>query len=287
MSALFSTPSSPAPENFTTDLQQTYAGYAATAPGYLALNQQYQPQYAQLATTIQQQQQPQQEALQTESAAAQIADVQNLGPSATAAYLNANPYLAQSLNTLQGADQNSALLNQLNSQATSQLAQNGQLTQQQMTDLQQQTEAGFSSRGMLMGNQSLGADILSTDAATQARAAAAQQFGSTVQGLNLNQADLVGRSAQIFGTELNDPYMSVLGRTSGSAGSSGSGSGSASQAIGTGATLFNPSNPYAQDVYNTNFNAQSAAAIAGQNQSAAETSALITAAGTAASAIAL
>jgi hypothetical protein len=286
VSALFSTPSTPAPENFTTDLQQTYAGYAATAPGYLALNQTYQPQYAQLATTIQQQQQPQQEALQTESAAAQIADVQNLGPSATAAFLNSNPYLAQSLNTLQGADQNSALLNQLNSQATSQLAQNGQLTQQQMTDLQQQTEAGFSSRGMLMGNQSLGADILSTDAATQARAAAAQQFGSTVQGLNLNQADLVGRSAQIFGTELNDPYMSVLGRTSGSAGSTGS-VGSASQAIGTGAQLFNPSNPYAQDVYNTNFNQQSAAAIAGQNQSAAETSALITAAGSAASAIAL
>lgn len=275
MSALFSTPSTPAPRDLATELQQTYQGYAATAPGYLALNQQYQPQYAQLGTTIQAQQQPQLEALNTQARAADIADVQNLGPQAVQAQLNANPLLAGSLNNLYGRTQNSSLLNQLNSQASDQLALNGALTPQQMVDLQQQTEAGFSSRGMLMGNQSLGADILSRDAATQARAAAAQQFAGQVQGLNLNQSDLVGRASQIFGTQLSDPYLAILGRGS----TAGSSSGSGAQQIGTGAQLFNPTNPYAADVYNTNFNAQSSAAIAGQNQQAAETAALISATG--------
>lgn len=270
MSALFSSPSQPAPRNLTTELQQTLAGYQSTAPGYLALEQQYQPLYAQLTQGINQQIQPGNIAMQSTQRAADIADVAKLGPAAVQAQLAANPMLAGSLQNLYGRTQDSSLLQALNQQAEQQLALGGNLTPQEITDATQQTRAGFSDRGMLMGNQALGAEVLNRDALSRQRLAAAQQFASSVQGQNQNQNDFVGRASQIFGTQLSDPYLAILGRSS-TAGGSGGG-----QQIGTGATLFNPTNPYAADIYNSNFNAQSAASIAGQNQQAALEAAGIT-----------
>jgi hypothetical protein len=100
--------------------------------------------------------------------------------------------------------------------------------------------------------------------------AAAQQLASGVQGLNLQQADLVGRAAQIAATTLPDPFQALLGRASGAGGGGGY-----PQQIGTGARLFDPTNPYAADLYNTNYNAQAAANIANANAQAGQSSALI------------
>lgn len=260
------------PRNLTTELTQTLAGYQQTAPGYLALNQQYQPAYAQLSQQIQAGLQPGQQALTSSQRGADIADVYRYGPAAVQAQLQANPYLAGSLNNLYGRTGDSPLLQQLNSQAKSGLDQGGRLSSQDVNDITQATRAGFSQRGQLMGNQSLGADLLARDQYARQRLASAQQFGSTVQGLNQNQNDFVGRASQIFGTQLSDPYLAILGR--------GSTAGTSGQQIGTGAQLFDPTNPYAADIYSSNQNATAAANIANANSSNAANNTTLSTIGT-------
>jgi hypothetical protein len=94
------------------------------------------------------------------------------------------------------------------------------------------------------------------------------QFALGTQQANQAQQDYAGRAAQIFSTTLSDPFQAILGRTSG-AGGGGGGAGGYPQQIGTGSTMFDPTNAYASDLYNSNFNASNAQNIASQNQQAA------------------
>lgn len=287
--AYFSSPDPATPRNLTQEMLQTLAGFQQTAGPQLALNQQYQPLYGQLGLDQQRQSlygfddaqghHPGTLELGRTSTefqrAGDIADVAKYGPASTQAFLAANPYLASSLNSILGRAQNTDILNTLNSQANAGLASNGQLSAQDERAVLQGTRRGFSDRGTVMGNQALGAELLNRDAAVRARQQQAQQFATGVQGLNQGQNDFVGRAAQIFGTTLSDPFTAILGRSSGAGGNSGS----YPQMIGTGAKLFDPLNPYAQDLYNSNFNAQNANNINQANASNAQTSAYISAAG--------
>lgn len=287
--AYFSSPDPATPRNLTSEMLQTLAGFQQTAGPQLALNQQYQPLYGQLGLDQQRQSlygfddaqghHPGTLELGRTSTefqrAGDISDVAKYGPASTQAFLAANPYLASSLNNILGRTQNTDILNTLNSQANAGLAANGQLSPQDERAVLQGTRRGFSDRGTVMGNQALGAELLNRDAAVRARQQQAQQFATGVQGLNQGQNDFVGRAAQIFGTTLSDPFTAILGRSSGAGGNSGN----YPQMIGTGATLFNPDNPYAQDLYNSNFNAQNANNINQANASNAATSAYISAAG--------
>jgi hypothetical protein len=204
---------------------------------------------------------------------ADIGDVARYGPQATAAFLAANPFLAASLTNLLGRTSDSQILQTLNQQANEALAQGGQLSPQDIRSSDQAARAAYSARGLVGSEPAAAAEILNRDALMRQRIAAAQQLASGVQGLNQQQADLVGRASQIFSTTLSDPFQAILGRPSGAAG--GGAGGGYPQQIGTGARLFDPMNPYAQDIYNTNYNAQAAANIANANNQAGQQSALI------------
>lgn len=287
--AYFSSPDPATPRNLTKEMLETYRGFSQTAPGYLALDQQYQPLRGQLALTNQEQNlhgfvdadgvyHPGQLNMQRESTqfqrAGDIADVAALGPASTQAFLAANPYLAASLNNLGGRMEDSDILKTLNADALAGLRGGGKLSSQESRALDQSTRAAFADRGTGYGNQAIGAELLNRDAAVRQRQQQAQQLASGVQGLNQNQNDFVGRAAQIYGTTLSDPFQAILGRSSG-AGSSGGGY---PQQIGTGATLFDPTNAYASDLYNSNFNAENAHNIADANAQNAATSSYISAA---------
>lgn len=207
---------------------------------------------------------------------ADVSDVAKFGPGATAAFLNANPFLASGLTNLLGRTQDSPLLQMLNQNATTALQQNGQLSPQDVRASDQSSREALAARGLLTSAPSAVADVLNRDALVRARQGQAQQFASGVQGLNQNQADLVGRASQIFSTTLSDPFQAILGRPSGAAAGGGGGY---PQQVGTGAKLFDPTNPYASDLYNTNFNASAAANIANANSSAATQSGLVSAGG--------
>lgn len=284
----FSSPDSPTPRNLTTELQQTLAGQQATAGGFYGLESQYQPLYGQLGLDNQAQNMygfddadgrhhPGSLELQRSGTqyqrAGDISDVAQFGPASTAAFLNANPYLAGALNEVYGRMGNSDILTTLNSQANAGLNSGGQLSAQEERAADQTSRSAFSDRGTLFGNQSIGSELLNRDAMVRARQQQAQQFAAGVQGLNQQQNDFTGRAAQIFGTQLSDPFQAILGRSSG-AGGGGNGN---QQMIGTGARLFNPTDPYAADIYNSNFNAQAANNIASANAQNAGTSTAITA----------
>lgn len=284
--AYFSSPEPAAPRNFTTEMLQTLHGYQQTAPGYLDLERQFQPQYQEL--NLDQQRQGMlgfddangrhhpgtlelQRAGTNYQRAGDISDVAALGPASTAAFLAANPYLAGSLNNLFSRTSNTGLLNTLNDQAAAGLAAGGNLTPEEERANTQATRTAFADRGTLMGNNAIGAELLNRDAARRQRLQQAQSLAGGVQTMNQGQNDFVGRASQIFSTTLNDPFQAILGRSSGA----GGGGGGYPQQIGTGAHLFDPTNPYAQDVYNSNFNAENANNIAQANAQNATTSAAI------------
>lgn len=284
--AYFSSPDPAAPRNLTNEMLQTISGYEQTAPRQLALNQQYQPQYSALNLDTSRQNLYGYDdasgahhpgtlemgaASNTFSRGSDIADVGNLGPAAWAAFMGSNPLLARSLMNLSGRTADSSILSTLNRQAQSGLDAGGALSPQELRAVDQGSRAGFADRGNLMGNQSLGTELLNRDAAVRQRQQQAQQFATGVQGLNMNQADLVGRASQIFGSQF-DPFLSVLSRPSNAAASS---SGGPASMVGTGGQMFNPTNPYANDVFTQNFNAQQANNAASANASNANTSAYI------------
>jgi len=283
----------PTPRNLTNEMLQTISGFEQTAPRQFALNQTYEPLYTGLGLDNsrlnlygyddQSGHHPGTLELNRTSTnyqrAGDINDVLQLGPASYAAFLQANPDLAYGIGQLRSRMTDTPILRALNSQAQAGLDSGGQLSPQEVRALNQQTRAGFSARGNVMGNQSLGAELLSRDAAVRQRQQQAQQLASSVQGLNQAQNDFVGRGTQIFGSTLSDPFMAVLGRSSGAAGS-GAGAGAGTTPIGANTRLFDPLNPYAEDLYNTNYNAQAAANIANSNQSSAQTNALIGAGGT-------
>src|SRR4029434_458251 len=171
-----------------------------------------------------------------------------LGSLANQASLAANPMLLNLLGNLQQTQAPSPLLNLLNQQAYGDLASRGALSPQEIRSLNEQTRAGYAARGNVLGNQALGAELLSRDAAVRQRQLQEQQFAAGVQGMNLAQNQYMGQLGQFYQT-LNNPFNAVLSRLLG-----GTNVGS-----GGGPSLFNPMSPYAQDLYNTNYNAQAAA----------------------------
>lgn len=284
--AYYTSPDSPAPRNITSEMLQTLSGFRQTAGPTLDLNRQIQPGYGALNLDLSRQSlygyddpdgthHPGTLELGRYSTeyqrAGDIADVSKYGPASTEAFLNANPWLRSGLNNTLGRMQDSDILKTLNAQANSQLASDGKLSPQEKRALDQQTRTAFADRGNLYGNQAIASELLSRDAAVRARQQQAQQFATGVQGLNQAQNDFVGRGTQIFGTTLSDPYQAVIGRSSGAAGSGGS----YPQTIGTGTKMFDPLNPYAGDLYQSNFNAQNANNIAQANAQNAQTSGYI------------
>ena len=282
--AYFTSPDATTPRNITTEMLQTLAGNKAVAAPQYALESQYQPLYGQLA--LRNQAQTMQGytddqgvyhpgSLQlgrtgaTFQRAGDISDVQTLGPQAYAALLNANPLLNRSLTELTGRVGDSDILRKLNLQANTALDSGGALTPQEQRSNVQGTRAAFADRGTLMGNQAIGTELLNRDAAVRARLQQNQQFATGVQGLNQSQNDFAGRVAQIAGSQF-DPFMAIMNRSSG--GASGGGT---PQQIGTGAQLFNPMNPYAQDIYSSNQTAEAAHNAASAQAQNANTSAAI------------
>jgi hypothetical protein len=78
-----------------------------------------------------------------------------------------------------------------------------------------------------------------------------------------------------------NPFETILQRNSGKNAGSAAGATATGLNGSSGPSLFNPESAYAQDVNNTNYNAQSAAAISSRNNQAALLSALTGALGTA------
>lgn len=269
----------PAPRNLSSELDQIYNANAKYAGPYYDLEAKYGKLYNRLGlSNLGEQLQGWTDEAgahhagtleigkmgNTAQREADVSDVERLGGRVIDANLAANPFLKRSLGLLSDRENDSPVLQTLNDQAMEALRGGGELTAQDQRAIDQATRSGFSDRGTVFGNQSIGAELLNRDAARRARAAAGQQFATSVQGLNQAQNDFVGRATQIDATSLSDPWMALLNRASGAGGSAAS-----MTPIGAGTKVFDPFNPYAQDLFNTNFNEEATRGYANaQNQAA-------------------
>lgn len=203
-----------------------------------------------LLNLFQQQIGPQADAIasqsQTRQRAADVGDVQTLGPGAVAAFKAANP-------------QEAALVDQLNAQATDELGRGATLDPSLAREVTQGVRQGQAARGMGFGPADLTEEALTRGAAAEQLRRQRQAFASGVVGMDAS-------------TGL-DPFMAILGRPGQQAGQQFLG---AAQSLGRpmGPQLFG-SSINANDVFDSNFNQANAQYISGRNNAAATNGAYV------------
>lgn len=196
-------------------------------------------------------------------------DVQNLLPQATAIRNSANPGLLGDTGSLQNYSNGAA---SFLAQAQQQQNDANFLSPQEMNTAQQAARNAWSARGLVNSPGAVGAEILNTDAALRGRQQ--QAFQNTGSALGAyGQAVNAQQQGQF------DPFNAILGSSYGqqtnNAGSNSNLYGQSS-AFSSGAQgdqyaqgISNPFQPYAQDVYNSNFNGANARNISASNNAAA------------------
>ncbi len=248
------------------------------AGGYNTLKQQLNPQ---LYGILSQLQSP--SALET--AAGNYAQ-QNLGPTDGENYLSG---LTAQLS------QPDSIENSLYDQATKMLGTDGNLTAQDLYNIQQDTRSAYAGRGMYDSNSALGAEILNQDSARRQRQLDNANFASTVDQLRTGRINNAGNLASSLASATNARTSSGLNgllsaanltqsRLGGAAGVASQlqtdpyaviGRAPANTQTDTGILGQTPDYlsgllGYSSDLYNTNYNANSAANIAAGNNSAAK-----------------
>jgi hypothetical protein len=286
----------PAPRNLETELKQTLSGYKATAPGFLALNQKFQPAYTELGldnlgtqmngfwddagnyhpgTTYLN------AMANNQTRQNNLGDLETMGPDITNALYGANPGLFNSLDTLNTYSSPSGILTTLNKQAQDQLNLDGSMSEEDLRALDQGALGMFAQGGINTGSGAVAAQLLGRQDATQTRRLAGQQFAEGVQGLNFNQAATAANAANTFSSTVTNPLLQILQLGNITPGQSGSSAGGSSATIANANDLFNPMSPYVEDLYNTNLNMASSNANAAANRNAAFNNALVQAGGAA------
>jgi len=277
MSALFASTKTSIPKvNLSQELQQTLTGLAKTAPGFLTLNQMFAGPYTDLnlstlertlfGTPTQTGELPIESAAATFQRASDVADVAALGPAGYQALLASNPGLAATLGAadVQGASMFApgSLLGTLTGTAQSELALGGMPSAQELTLADQASRAGAAQRGLFNQPRSLASEILNRDQFYNQRLGQRLGWAGQVAGLQQSGIQGLGQLASINAGVFN-PYQDVLGRSP-LLGSNVSPLG----LMGTAntASLFSPT--MGQDIFSTNFNAQSAQRIANANTAA-------------------
>ena len=255
-------PSAPPPRNAAQEGRDMLQAQVDLAPQQYAASAQYSPQYADLANanlsrfllgngtnqgflqTYTNQVQPAFQQSQIDSTRTQrtadIADVENFGGRAVAAFRAANP-------------QQQALVDRLNTEATAGLDAGYNLPTGMRRTVSQSVRAGQADRGLGFGPADVyGETLAQSDAA------------ANYYGQNFNRAQQV---AGINAATSADPFTLVTGRASG-AGGMGLLSAGQQGAGNTGMPNFDPFSAYGSDLSNTNYNANAAARIAGSNANA-------------------
>lgn len=212
----------------------------------------------------------------TKQRTADIADVEALGPRAAAAFKAANPDQAALLAKLNDQAMGigaTDIENELNRQAMEDLRLGGNISADENRNVQQYTRAQFQQRGLTNSNPALFAEALNRSEFSRGRLNERRQFA---QGVDQYSNERKGMDRSFLGnvTQLNssatlDPFMTILGRPSSATAAGQAQFQNAGFSVNGGPRLFNPTDPYAQDLYDTNYNAQAASNIAGANNAAA------------------
>lgn len=241
----------PPPRDYGTEGQETLADQIALSPQLFAAEKEYRPQYAQLDTDILKSVMPQISAIEQQATTSQrtadIADVEALGGRATEAFRAANPQLsaiqdALSARALEGGD--SEIMQTLRGQALTELQRGGQLSADQIRDVEQQARAAFNARGIARSDAGAFAEALNRSRYSDQREAQRRQFAIGVDSADLQRqnygSNLLGTTGQFLSQTSSDPFQAILGRSAAPSGVQGAGFSLQSQP-----QIFNPFDPYA------------------------------------------
>jgi hypothetical protein len=291
-------PEAPAPRNVGQETRDTLQAQVDLAPAVYASEAQYRPEYAQLDNQIMRdnllgkgtdpgllnlfetQIAPRASALDattaTKQRTADIADVEALGPRAAAAFKAANPdqaALLAKLNEQALGTGASDIENELNKQAMSDLQLGGNISADENRNVQQYTRGIFQKKGLTNSNPAIFAEALNRSEFSRNRLNERRGFAQSVDQYSNERkgADrsFLGNVTQLNSSATLDPFMTILGRPSTANQTGQAQFQNAGFSVNSGPQLFNPMNPYAQDVYDSNYNGAAAAGIAGANNKAA------------------
>lgn len=205
---------------------------------------------------------------------ADLTDVERLGGRAIDAQLNANPWLRRSLNLMSENQTPSRILATLNMQAENDLASGGMLSPDADRDIRETSRSVWAEKGLGHTDQAAISELFNRENVRAGRVAGARKFAGDVEGLNQTMRDYLGRTTQIAGASLADPYAAILARTGGAGGG-----GASLTPMGPGERVFNPFNPYFQDYFSSNQNAAATEAVANAQAEAATRAAIASIAG--------
>ena len=248
-------PGTPPPRDYGKETRETLQAQLDLAPDVYAAQAEYAPRYAQMNLDIAQQVTPGLMSLYEGQIAPALSRTAAADQSARAANEMAlvGQYAPEMSQILRESSGNANLLRLLTQEAESGLQAGAGMDPSLRDEVSQGVRAAQAARGFGFG---------APDAITEA-------FARGRQGEALRQARFQ-RAAQVAGINAatgGDPFMALLGRPSQSLNMM---PGVASQASGYNpGMLFNPESAYAQDVFNTNYNAEAAANIAASNNMAA------------------
>jgi hypothetical protein len=215
--------------------------------------------------------------------AGNVADASNLGGQALGVLQQLNPNMYGSLNrtntTAGTTGQPSDIQLAMEQQAREGLALGGNLSQEDTRRAQQAAREAWSARGLVNSPGAVAEEILNRDSLARQRMAERQALASAVDQQGFSQRQ------QGFGNQVQNSLLQMQGAfnpfqtiTSANTTNQGSnqqlfnqGAGFSSGAFGNQNVnqLVNPFNPYAQDVFNSNYNAANARYISAGNNAAA------------------
>jgi hypothetical protein len=206
-----------------------------------------------------------QSAANTQQRTADVADVEALGGRSNAAFRAANPQLTGLLDDQAAAaragNAPSALEQELTRQAQSDLAMGGQLNPAQQAMIEQQSRAAFGARGLGRSQQAAIGEAFNALDYSRGLQAERRGFAGAANTGNMQRqqlgSSLLGGAVASQSANSIDPFMSILGRSSGASGQAQGligGSGNTG-----GPQIFNPFSSDIMSIYAGNQQGQSAA----------------------------
>lgn len=182
-------PPAPVTKSYAEQLQETLAAQAQVAPQLLALSRQYIPEYAKLESEV-----------ATQIAQADLARTQGLMPGYAgleADYARMRQEAQQKalqergagfVGAYQAAGGAQDLLSGLRKYAEQQQAMGGELSEEDMRKIKEQSLAGYAARGTALGGQANLAEVMNRYAARTGRERERQQFAAQTAGFLQQQA---------------------------------------------------------------------------------------------------
>jgi hypothetical protein len=182
-----------------------------------------------------------------------IIDVETLGPRASEAFRAANPELTETMDFLRRqAIEPSAISQELESQALEELRLGEELTPEERRQVQQDSRAAYSARGLVESGPAAADEILALYGAGENRQANRRSFASSVEAARLQRGAFAGNVANLQARTTTDPFQAILGRPA-----AATGFGLQEQAFGNelanaGPQNYDPFSGYASNLYSQN-----------------------------------